>query len=272
MWRYIILSTLIIFAGCSDKEDLSGLSKTDYDRLLFLSDTSNTVSDSAVLNILGEITEIFASNDDLRGLFPAVYHQTTIQAYNSIQNEPEVYADLVKVRKIVVAFAKRYLYNLHNHQKGKEVEYHWKEYYRLTNTRQPRVRIAASGVNAHLTVDLPRSIYDVNGTQAFKDDYIRFGGALILATPFIVSSLQDNFDTDMGYLFNGLFAGPILDALFGEGFTTDLAFSFIREEAFENGMDLLKPGKFQVTQNKLQTIFFDRESVLSGLVSAKLLQ
>lgn len=248
-----------------------GLSLEDFERLLYLSDTSNTVSDSAVLYILEEITDIFVRNGDDRGLFPAVYHQTTIKAYQSVINEPEVYADLDKVRDLIVAFAKRYLYNLHNHLKGDEVEYHWQAYYILTQSKQPKARIAATGVNAHLTVDLPLSLYDIKSYPEFKEDYTRFGGALVLATPFIIGSLQENFDTDLGYLFNGLFAGPIIDALLGEGFTTELAFNFIREEAFENGSELLINGKFNLTQQKIKNIFKLRENALGGLVSGKLL-
>lgn len=266
-----IVFFLVLFNSCKKLENTLGFSSEEFNRLLYLSDTSNTVSDSAVLYILEEITDIFIRNEDNRGLFPAVYHQTTIKAYQSVINEPEVYADLDKVKELIVAFAKRYLYNLHNHLKGNEVEYHWQQYYKLTQTKQPRVRIAATGVNAHLTVDLPRSLYDVKCYPEFKDDYTRFGGALILATPFIIESLQENFNTDLGYLFNGLFAGPIIDALLGEGFTTELAFNFIREEAFENGTDLLINGKFNLTQQKIKNIFQLRENTLGGLVSGKLL-
>jgi hypothetical protein len=45
------------------------------------------------------------------------------------------------------------------------------------------MRIASAGLNAHLTVDLARAVYDVDGDTAFKKDYLQFGEALVKASP-----------------------------------------------------------------------------------------
>ena len=266
------LFLLLVLSGCS-KVQLDGvLSVAETDELLQLSDTSNMTSELQVQYKLRRITEIFQYRNDSRGLFPLIYEQTTNQAILSLQNEPEKYENIQKAKEITIAFAKRYLFNLHDHLINKEPEYHWKQYYKLCFSNEPKMRIASAGLNAHLTVDLARAVYDVNGDTTFKNDYLQFGEALVKASPFIISELKTQYNVESAYLFNGLFIGDILDPIFGEDFTTQLAFQFIRQEAFQHAQNLLKPNLYNNAQTTLFQNWQFREGLLYVLVEAKLIK
>jgi hypothetical protein len=248
------------------------ISSQEMDELLKLSDTSNMTSELEVEYKLDHITQIFQRHDDNRGLFPLIYLQTTHQALLSLQNEPEKYNDIQKAKDITIAFSKRYLFNLHDHLTGKDPEYHWKNYYAFCFSNQPRTRIMSAGLNAHLTVDLARAVYDVNGNAAFKDDYTQFGEALVKASPYIISELKNQYHVESANLFHGLFIGDILDPIFGKDFTTQLAFNFIRQEAFQNGQMLLNSATHNSTQTSLYNNWKFREQLLDVLVKNHLIQ
>ncbi|MDB5227608.1 MAG: hypothetical protein JWN78_1801 [Bacteroidota bacterium] len=267
---FYIISTVLLFAGCS-KVQQQAITSQEMSELLQLSDTSNMTSELMVEDKLSRITHIFQIHNDNRGLFPLVYEQTTHQALLSLKNEPEKYTDIKKAKAITIAFAKRFLFNLHDHLTGKETEYHWKNYYTLCFSHQSQLRILCAGLNAHLTVDLARSVYDVNGRVDFKNDYIKFGEALVKASPFIIDELDKQYHVESGYLFHGLFIGDILDPVFGQDFTTQFAFQFIREEAFQNGQYLLSPAAYDNAQNALHTNWQFREQLLDALVKSKLI-
>lgn len=270
MTKYLYIAAVLLFAGCS-KIQQDAITSQEMNELLLLSDTSNMTSELMVEDKLSRITHIFQIHNDNRGLFPLVYQQTTHQALLSLKNEPEKYTDIEKAKAITIAFAKRFLFNLHDHLTGNETEYHWKNYYALCFSHQSQLRILSAGLNAHLTVDLARSVYDVNGDSIFKNDYIQFGEALVKATPFIIDELHSQYNVESGYLFHGLFIGDIIDPLFGKNFTTQFAFQFIREEAFQNGQYLLSPAAYENAQKALHINWQFREQLLDQLVKSKLI-
>lgn len=271
-YSLFVVCSILLISSCTKVELKNVISKEEINELLILSDTSTLKKEDQVLYRLNRITEIFQRKNDNRGLFPLVYAQTTKQALLSLQNEPEVYTDLQKAKDITIAFAKRYLFGLHDHLSGAEPEYHWKNYYALCNTNLPRMRITSAGLNAHLTVDLARAVYDVNGDKNFEADYLKFGEALVKATPYIIDELKKQYNTESAYLLNGLFLGDILDPIFGEDFTTQLAFQFIRTEAFQNGQYLLSPTAFEDAQKALFRNWQFREGLLDILVDTKLIK
>ena len=271
IFLYSILFSLL-FSACSKVQLENTLSPEEMNELLQLSDTANMTSEMQVQYKLHRITEIFQQRNDNRGLFPLIYEQTTNQAILSLQNEPEKYSTIQKAKDITIAFSKRYLFNLHDHLTGKVPEYHWKQYYQLCFSNEPKMRVASAGLNAHLTVDLARAVYDVNGDTAFKNDYLQFGEALVKASPFIIDELKKQYNVESAYLFHGLFIGDILDPIFGENFTTQLAFQFIRQEAFQNAQYLLKPDIYNSAQITLHQNWQFREGLLDALVDTKLIQ
>lgn len=266
------LSLVLFISSCSKVELKNVITQQEINELLLLSDTSNMTSELEVQYKLRRITQIFQLKKDSRGLFPLIYEQTTNQAIISLQNEPEKYENIQKAKDITIAFAKRYLFNLHDELLGKTPEYHWKQYYTLCRSALPRMRIASAGLNAHLTVDLARAVYDVNGDTTFKKDYLQFGEALVKATPYIISELKSKYNSESAYLFNGLFIGDILDPIFGEDFTTQLAFQFIRQEAFTNAQNLLNPNLYNNAQTTLSQNWKSREGILDIMVETKLIK
>jgi hypothetical protein len=270
--NFFILIALVVCVSCTKEETKDAITNAEYDELLALSDTSTLNSEADVEHRLSRITGIFQRHRDNRGLFPLVYEQTTHQALLSLRNEPGNYQDLQKAKDITVAFCKRYLFNLHDHLLGIEPEYHWKNYYTLCFSHQPMTRSMAAGLNAHLTVDLARAVYDVSGDSSFKNDYTEFGEALVKASPYIIAELQEQYQVDAAYLFHGLFIGDLLDAVFGKDFTTALAFQLIRQEAYDNAQKLLNPATHATMQESLYNNWALRERLLNELVTSKLIK
>jgi Family of unknown function (DUF5995) len=270
--KYLFLIAICFLTLSCQKEsgfaNQKGISDADYNELITLSDTSNMVSGEDVKYKLDRITQILSGYNDNRGLFPLIYAQTTKQALLSINNEPEKYEVLANATAITLAFAKRYLFNLHDHLLGKRSpEYHWKQYYVLCFSNNPRLRMAAAGLNAHLTVDLARAIADIGGRQSYKNDFLQFGEALVEATPDIIADLEDLYAVESEELFNGFFLEDIVDPIFGEGATTQFAFQFIRQEAFSNAQ-LLQGPRPDNAQQHLFVLWRDREKLLDDLVES----
>lgn len=270
--KLFLLFAFILCLSCSRKESSSVLSPQETDELLRLSDTSAMTSEIQVQYKLSNITRIFRQHQDNRGMFPLIYLQTTNQALLSLQNEPQKYRDIAKAKAITIAFCKRYLFNLHDHLSGKTPEYHWDQYYRLCFSNEPKLRIASAGLNAHLTVDLARAVYDVEGDTSFRADYMQFGEALVKAAPDIIDQLNVQYQVESAYLFHGLFIGDLLDPIFGANFTTQLAFQVIRQEAFQNGQLLLDPLHYASAQRSLYNNWQTREALLDLLVRQHLIQ
>lgn len=232
--------------------------------LLSLSDTSTLHSVADLEFRLKSIFQVFATYSDPRGTFPAVYLATTELAVLSL--EEGVYSDPEKAERLSVYFGKRYLFNLHDHIKGKTPEYHWRQFYSLaTRCGNHKTRIAVSGINAHLTVDLARAVADAGAGPEFEQDYIVFGEMLSKATTNIVQYLREGFDIDADYLFNGLFLGDLLDPVFGEGFTIALGFQFIRGEAWQYGQYLQRQQSENAAQIKIREIWEMREGIIEEM-------
>lgn len=274
-YTLLIFCSCLFFTSCKKENGFANqatISDADYNELIALSDTSNMTSENDVKYKVENITNIFHKYNDNRGLFPLVYLQVINQALLSMHNEPEKYDDLVKTKAIVIAFSKRFLYNLQDHLLGKKSpEYHWRQYYVLCFSNQPKLRMACAGLNAHLTVDLAFAVADVHGQKAFKNDFLQFGEALVKGAPDIIEELRSQYGVESGDLFNGLFIGDIIDPIFGEGTTTHFAFQYIRDDAYNNGQLLQGPRPDQA-QQLLYNNWKAREKILDDLVTSGLIK
>jgi len=273
------IGLMLLFSGCRKADENTFVLLTPCgevypqevtDELLALSDTATLSLVPDLQYRLTRIAGIFSSYNDVRGLFPSVYRATTEFAVQSLLDG--AYNDEAKAIHVSVAFGKRYLFNLHNYLRGKTPEYHWKQYYDLCERcGYNKARIATSGINAHLTVDLARAIRDAHCDQAFQEDYITFGEILGDATPNIVQYLKDGYGLDMESLFSGLFVGEALDPVFGENFTRNLAFQFIRVEAFKYGRYLQNTAAEKSAEKSLRDNWELREGLLDELLRQGLL-
>jgi hypothetical protein len=265
----LLIIAVIFFYSCKKETSFSNqkdISNADYSQLIALSDTSDITSENDIKYKLDNITAIFHKYNDNRGIFSVIYKQIIDKAVLSIHNEPEKYDDLEKAKAITIAFAKRYYYNLHDHLLGqKSPEYHWKQYYVICFSNQPKLRMATAGLNAHLTVDLARAVADVHGQQTYKKDFFQFGEALVKASPNIIEELQSQYGVESADFFSGFFIGDIIDPIFGEGTTTEFTFQFIRLEAFNNAQ-LLQGPRPDNAQQLLYNNWKAREKLLDDLV------
>lgn len=151
-----------------------------YDELLEVSHISTFISYLEAPYRIRRVAEIFADAGDRRGIFSSLYVTTTDESTRSTR-EGE-YENQHLAEELVMGFANRYLGALHDHLTGVDrdaQEPKWVEYYDLTaQCQNSPLYVLGTGVNTHLTHDLPRTLIEINATDSFEDDFVYFGELL----------------------------------------------------------------------------------------------
>ncbi|MEM7156539.1 MAG: DUF5995 family protein [Myxococcota bacterium] len=206
----------------------------DHDRLVELSDTAELGGIEDVRDRVGEIADIFASNDDPRGLFPVVYAPITARAVESV--EQGVYGDEVWASAIIIEFARPYFDALNLHLTGGNPAPEWQHYYeRATDCDGSWLRAAATGINTHLTVDLARTVALVDTPASYQADFDLYGEILVEVEPQIIDNLWNDYGVDAEDFFGGFFFGDFVDGAHGDGTLTSFVFQAVRGNAWRNG-------------------------------------
>ena len=210
------------------------LSADDHAQLVALSDTADLEEIEDVRDRVAAIAEIFASNDDPRGLFPVVYAPITARAVQSV--EDGAYADEIWASAIIVEFARPYLDALNLHLTGGNPAPEWQHYYeRATDCDGSWLRAAATGINTHLTVDLARTVALVDTPASYQDDFDLYGEILVEVEPQITENLWNDYGVDAEDFFGGFFFGDFVDGTHGDGTLTTFVFQVVRGNAWRNG-------------------------------------
>ena len=205
-----------------------------YDELLELSDISTFVSYLEAPFRTRRVAEIFADAGDRRGIFSSMYVTITDESTRSTR-EGE-YENQHLAEELVFGFAKRYLGPLHDHLTGVDrnaQEAKWVIYYELTaQCRNSPLYVLGTGVNTHLTYDLPWTLIEINATDSFEVDFTYFGELLVEKTleSSVLTNAQQGFDPYP--FFNGFFVGQLIDTIFGYQTTARFIFQFVRSRAF----------------------------------------
>ena len=205
-----------------------------YDELLEVSHISTFISFLEAPYRIRRVAEIFADAGDRRGIFSSLYVTTTDESTRSTR-EGE-YENQRLAEELVIGFAKRYLGALHDHLTGVDrdaQEPKWVEYYDLTaQCQNSPLYVLGTGVNTHLTHDLPRTLIEINATDSFEDDFVYFGellGETTLESSVLINA-QQGFDPYP--FFNGFFIGQVIDSIFGYQTTARFIFQYVRSGAF----------------------------------------
>lgn len=243
------------------------LGAENIEALLELADTSTLSELSDLKNRLVSISIIFAEKNDARGTFPMFYRAISEEIINSghqLNNQ-------ILMNKLIVAFGKRFLMNLYSHLVGRKPEYQWRDYYSLALGPKKILQTTLTGVNAHLSVDLARAVSDVKLSEIDDEDYRVFGDLIVDAQPLAQNYLIQYYNTDPSFVLGGLELGDAIDALFGNGATAALGIQLIREEAWNNGLELQKSENYNYIQTKIRHNYFEREDVLISLAKNSML-
>jgi hypothetical protein len=216
-----------------------------YRQLLHLSDFSTINRSQDIVDRLSQISEIFASVGDQRGIFPAVYAPTIELGVQYIRQKSDGYAPLTR---IMWNFADRYFYFLHRHLKNQSIPIYWQQYYQAAVNCQTHPYITLSyGFLAHLGFDLKDALMKSDVSDDLLADFLLLGNELVNAKPAIINNIKRYYRVDISPLLNGFWMGKTFNqGVKNRDMTTLLTFNALRMEAWMSSRaDVYSEGMFE---------------------------
>lgn len=283
---FLLLSFILLFTSCKKEKQhllseqniaVAGSGTTyyndeDYLKLLELTDTSKIYTITELKYSMNSIVVILNKYNDRAGAFPTLYNVITNVAYTTLINSPSPYA--AEGRAFMNEFAKHFLRNFHSYLKGNDIEPAWMNYFvRVAQNKNTILHLAMSGINAHITYDIPFVLKNINATNEFEADFREYTDFIAAAYPDAAAEMALRYQVQNAEKAFQLFEiGQALDGIMGEGFTTHMIVDVLRTESWKRGMDLVYTRK---TIDQMRTICFqsfkDRENLLQAADDAKLL-
>ena len=158
------------------------------------------------------------------------------------------YKFTIKAGELVKRFAERYFDPLHNYLlngaiKGTEKRFpvvpEWERYYRLaSDCRASDLNILGTGVNNHMTMDLPFALQEIGAEDSFENDFMKFGNILIRKKRASTDLLELQQNVFAASFFDLFIFGKIIDDFFPKGTGATLGFQFVRKVAWESSRGL----------------------------------
>ena len=246
------------------------ISEQGIDLILDLTER-NPNSIYSVYNHIDTIALVFETCKDPRGMFTTTYRRITKRIIDAIENK-EI-RDQLWGHSIVIDFAARYLQNLRLHLQNEQPSYAWQQYYYLSsNINVSRTRAVVVGMVAHLTLDLPHSLVNINTTEDHKDDYFTLGELMIEITPLFIEDLKRFYDTNTEDILNGFFLGQWVDNVFGNNTMITLSYQTIRTKSWNIRWYLQKQWGQWIAQNEIYAAFWTIDGILATLDQTNIIQ
>ncbi len=244
----------------------------DFLRLVELTDTSKILSITEFKYSMNSIAPILNKYKDRAGAFPTLYNVVTNVAYETLSNMHTDYAEMGKA--FMNEFGKHYIRNFHNYLLGNPIEPAWLNYYkRVAENKNTFLHLGMSGINAHITYDIPFVLDDIDAVQEFYPDFEVYTDFIATTYPQVAIELKKQYGVQQADEAFKLFQiGDIIDGINGEGFTTHMIIDELRSQSWLRGIELQKGNKTlqQMHQNCISD-FYQRENILQGADDAKLL-
>lgn len=248
----------------------SSMTQAQYEELLTLSDVAMFTDFRDAARRSERVAEIFAEAKDRRGIFASMYVEITKESVgSSVRGE---YGDNVKAGELVKRFAERYFEPLHAYLLGgaesidakPTVVWEWRKYYDLAeDCRTSDLRVLGTGVNNHMTMDLPYALSEIGAPKSFEADFMKFGNILILKKRQSTDLLETQQNVYAAAFFDLFFLGKVIDGLFPKGTAATWGFQLIRAEAWRNGMSLQVPALQGATWLGIRSAWTSRQGVLA---------
>lgn len=243
------------------------ISKEAAEQILNISSLSHSEDIYDIYNKIDLIASLFEECGDPWGMFPTTYRHITNRIIEAIEDE-EI-EDQEWARRIVVDFASRYMENLQMALLGEEPSYAWDQYYYLADhPKASRTRAVVIAMVAHLTLDLPYSLVEINTTEHHKDDYFVLGELMIEITPDFIEDLRYYYDADTEDLLNGFFLGDWVDDVYGQDTAVTLSYQTIRTKSWNNRWYLEQGWGSWIAETEIYTAFWTIDGVLATLDAA----
>jgi hypothetical protein len=283
---FFLISVVLLFSSCKKDKQLllseqnimvagSGTtfySDEDYLRLLELTDTSVIYSITELKYSMNNLVVILNKYHDRAGAFPTLYNVITNVAYTTLINSPSPYA--TEGRAFMNEFAKHFIRNFNAYLKGNEIEPAWMNYFvRVAQNKNTILHLAMSGINAHITYDIPFVLKNINAQNEFEADFNEYTDFIAGAYPQAAAEMELQYNVQNAEKAFQLFEiGQAIDGVLGDGFTTHMIVDVLRTESWKRGMDLVYSRK---TPEQMRGICFqsfkDRENLLQAADEANLL-
>ena len=184
-----------------------------------------------------QIARIFEQEPDPIGMFAIVYRHITNNAVQSV--EDGMYEHPKWTRKLITAFAWRYLVSLHGYLTDGWMSPQWSRYYAISrDCSVGRGHTLGIAIATHLLVDLAYALRDVETIAKHKDDYMLFGEVSLWVFPNLVEDISTVYETDVSGLLKGFFFGEWVDALTEEGKTTNFIYQTVRVNSWRNSQNM----------------------------------
>lgn len=284
--KLIFILSFVLIAGCQKEKPnhlaiqnikITGAGTTyynddDYLKLVELTDTSKIYTITEFKYSMNNIAQIVTQYKDRAGAFPTLYNVVTNVAYETLNSMHTEYAYMGK--DFMNEFGKHYLRNFHSYLLGNPVEPAWLNYYkRVADNKNTILHLAMSGINAHITYDIPFVLDNINAVDSFFTDFKVYTDFIASTYPQVAVEMKKQYNVqhaDGAFKFFQL--GEWIDGMNGSGYTTHFVIDVLRSQSWQRGLDLQKGNK---TLQQMNSICFSdfqlRENILQGMDDAKLL-
>jgi hypothetical protein len=246
----------------------SKLTLNQYHELLKLTDNSTFASYEEAAPRSKRIAEIFAEANDRRGIFASMYVAITNESVDSSRRGAYQNTELSKA--LVYRFAQRYFGPLHDYLLNKPLIKEWDIYYKLAEEcTTSDLRVLGTGVNTHMTFDLPYTLWEIGAPASFEADFVKFGEILIERKKASTDLLRDQQNVYAADFFDGYWLGSAVNNLLGEGLSAKIGFRAIRAEAWHNGQVLSNSATRSLGEASIRSAWNVRQGVLRAVKNSQ---
>ncbi|WP_235900524.1 DUF5995 family protein [Lolliginicoccus suaedae] len=215
------------------------------------------------------IAAVLESQGDRRGLFSVGLDAVEQGAVLPMQRDGQ-FVDPEWANELSLDLLVRYLGNLHARVTGGVVEPQWARFFDLAeDCSVSPARAAMAGYNAHLTVDLARSVAAAGTRDAHVPDFFRIVDAIALRGDLIIDRTRSAYGADLGPLWRGYVVGPALDSIVGEGVGTTALLRFAdvgyNSLTLAHGLALQEPMLAADAELRITGLWQVADDVLAGL-------
>lgn len=284
--KLIFILSFVLFVACKKEQQallsqknikIIGAGTTfysdeDYLQLVELTDTSKIYTITEFKYSMNNIAKIVTKYKDRAGAFPTLYNVVTNVAYETLNNMHTEYAEMGKA--FMNEFGKHYIRNFHSYLLGQPVEKAWLNYYkRVADNKNTILHLGMSGINAHITYDIPFVLDDINAVSEFFTDFKVYTDFIASTYPQVALELKQQYNVqNAGEAFKLFQLGEWIDGQQGTGYTTYLVIDMLRSQSWQRGMDLQNEIKNPTQMHHICSSDFKiREDILQTADDLKLL-
>lgn len=95
-------------------------------------------------------------------------------------------------------------------------------------------------IAAHLMVDLPKTLYSIDGMPEQREDFVVFGEILLQIFDQLIIDIERDYATDVTDLMKGFFFGDWVDRFTRAGRMTEFIYQGVRLKAWRDSQNYRK--------------------------------